>query len=442
MNISNIIIQIQRILREENDPLTALTLAKSIQNLEVGNVNVVSTIGDLPTLPLSVEGELYLVEDDEDLYYNIGSEWVFLPVVIESIAYSWGVNEFGKLGDGTTTNKSSPVTVIGGISNWKQVSAGLNHGLGVTENGIAYGWGGGGSIGNNSNLPSSSPAMVSGGIENWKQVSAYLHSLAVTEEGIAYSWGAGNNGVLGDGTTITKSSPVTVIGGITNWKQVSAGQEHSLGITESGIAYAWGRNTNFQLGDLTNVNKSSPITVVGGITNWKQVSAGYSHSLGLTETGILYAWGRGTQGKLGDGTAVTKSSPVTVVGGITNWKQVSASYGSTAITENGIAYAWGGNYFGRIGDGTTDNRSSPVTVIGGITNWKEVSDFGFNSAIGVTEDGKIYAWGSNSDGVLGDGTTINRSSPILISGDLNSWMTVSGGRGHAIAILSSGRKTL
>jgi hypothetical protein len=142
---------------------------------------------------------------------------------------------------------------------------------------------------------------------------------------VAYAWGANDFGQLGTENTTSTTSPVTVVGGITNWTQLSGGYRHSLGVTSTGIAYAWGRNQYGRLGDGTETNRSSPVTVVGGITNWSQLSAGTStHSLGLTSTGIAYAWGANSTGQLGDGTTTSRSSPVTVVGGITNWSQVSA----------------------------------------------------------------------------------------------------------------------
>jgi alpha-tubulin suppressor-like RCC1 family protein len=114
-----------------------------------------------------------------------------------------------------------------------------------------------------------------------------------------------------------------VAGGITNWSQIDASDNNNLAIA-GGIAYAWGPNNFGQLGTNSTAPSSSPVTVVGGITNWSQVSAGQHHSLGLTDTGVLYAWGRNNYGKLGDGTTNNRSSPVTVIGGLTNWSQVAA----------------------------------------------------------------------------------------------------------------------
>jgi alpha-tubulin suppressor-like RCC1 family protein len=306
-----------------------------------------------------------------------------LGVTSTGIAYGWGYNGKGGLGDGTTTSRRSPVTVVGGITNWSQVDAAWGtHSLGVTSAGIAYAWGYNsyGQLGTGNTTSSRSPVTVIGGITNWSQLSAGgEHSLGVTSAGIAYAWGRNNTfgglaGRLGDGTTTNRSSPVTVVGGITNWSQVSAGLQHSLGLTSTGIAYAWGINLYGNLGDGTQTSRSSPVTVVGGITNWSQVSAGNQHSLGLTSAGIAYAWGLNTSGRLGDGTTGNKSSPVTVVGGITNWSQLNGGLThSLGLTSTGIAYAWGSSNTGQLGDGTTTSRSSPVTVVGGITNWAQLS---------------------------------------------------------------------
>ena len=159
---------------------------------------------------------------------------------------------------------------------------------------------------------------------DWLNNFSTVYDTSSVISGIAYAWGYGNAGRLGDDTLIDKSSPVTVVGDITNWSQVSAGIAHSLALTDNGIAYAWGDNSLGELGDGTIVSRSSPTIVVGGITNWSQVDAGSTHSVGVTTNGIAYGWGSNLFGKLGDNTTVSKSSPITIIGGITNWFQISA----------------------------------------------------------------------------------------------------------------------
>jgi alpha-tubulin suppressor-like RCC1 family protein len=441
MNITNIILELQRISQTTEDTFTLMVLSKVIQQLEVGKVEVVSTINNLPSLPLETDGNIYLVESDSELYYNVGSDWYSFPLKIDNILYAWGENISGQLGDETNIRRSSPVTVIGGITNWSQISAGGQHTIALTDAGILYAWGSGanGRLGNNTVTNRSSPVTVIGGITNWSQISAGGgHCLALTDTGILYAWGNNTRGQIGDETITPRSSPITVVGGITNWSQISANY-HSLALTDTGILYAWGGgfSTNFgQLGDGTSVFRSSPVTVIGGITNWSQISAGGQHTIALTDAGILYAWGDSVSGQLGDGTNTRRSSPVTVIGGLTNWSQISAGDAHTiALTDTGILYAWGSALSGEIGTGDTISKNSPVTVVGGITNWSQVSAGGAVT-MALTGTGILYAWGFGGYGYVGDGTTISRSSPVTVVGGITNWSQISPGNQHSVAIVT------
>jgi alpha-tubulin suppressor-like RCC1 family protein len=428
-----------------------LVLSKAVEKLKVGTVNVISSISELPELPLALDGRLYLVDTDSELYINVDSEWKIFPIILENITYAWGYNAYGQLGTNNLTHTSSPVTAVGGILNWSQLVAGNNHSLGITITGVAYAWGNNanGRLGDGTTTNRSSPVTVIGGITNWSQVSASRtdgNSLGVTSDGIAYGWGRNIVGAAGDGTTTQRTSPVSVVGGLT-WSQLSAGGQHSLGITTTGVAYAWGDGGSGRLGDGTTVNKSSPVSVVGGLT-WSQLSAGGQHSLGITTTGIAYGWGNNygsfgsASGVLGDGTTTSRTSPVTVVGGITNWSQVSAGNGhSLGLTSAGIAYGWGANEFGESGDGTRTSRLSPVTVVGGITNWSLLSA-GNIASLGITTTGQAYGWGYgeyfNGGGRLGNGTTSNFSSPVAVLGPSN-WTDIVIGNHHGLGIITQAK---
>jgi alpha-tubulin suppressor-like RCC1 family protein len=291
-------------------------------------------------------------------------------------AWAWGSNTNGRLGDNTAVSKSSPVSVVGDFTDWCQVSAGC-HSVGLRTNGTAWAWGrnGTGAVGDNSIVAKSSPVQVVGDFTDWCQVSAGSdHSLGVRQSGTAWSWGCNGSGRLGDNTTVNRSSPVSIVGDFTDWCQVSAGNLHSLAVRQTGTAWAWGCNSIGQLGDNTVVSRLSPVQVVGGFTDWCQVSAGQTHTLGVRTNGTAWAWGAAGQGKVGDNTAVNKSSPVSVVGGFTDWCQVSASIRhSLGARQNGTAWAWGCNTNGQLGDDTITNKSSPVSVIGGFTDWRQVS---------------------------------------------------------------------
>ena len=419
---------------------TQLAQLSGIQTSLENSKYVVANIAALPDAALNT-GRFAYVTTEEEFYFSDGEQWTnswdSSYTVLSSVAYAWGRNQFGNLGDNTATYRSSPVTVVGGITNWSSISAGFFHSLGVTDAGIAYAWGWNdrGQLGDGTTTNRSSPVTVVGDITNWSSVSAgSRHSLGVTDAGIAYAWGLNNNGQLGDSTTADKSSPVTVVGDITNWSLIAAGWYHSIGVTDAGVAYAWGRNDYGELGDNTTVDKSSPVTVVGGITNWSLVSAGSYHSLGVTDAGVAYAWGRNNYGQLGDDTTAGRSSPVTVVGDITNCSLVSAGYDySIGVTDAGIAYAWGRNQFGNLGDNTTVSKSSPITVVGDITNWSLVVA-GYSRSLGVTDTGVAYAWGRNDFGQLGDDTTDGRSSPVTVVGGITNWSLVAAGFYHSLAL--------
>ena len=207
--------------------------------------------------------------------------------------------------------------------------------MGIRANGTMYSWGDNfnGQLGINITIGGnrSSPVLVAGGLTDWIQVSAGNKSLsgsslAIRATGQLYSWGSNQNGILGDNTVVARSSPVLVAGGFTNWIQASLGFNHSLAIRATGQLYSWGGNNSGHLGHntATTVSTSSPVLVAGGFTDWVQASAGNTHSLGIRATGQLYAWGLASSGILGDNTVVTKSSPVLVVGGFTDWVQSSS----------------------------------------------------------------------------------------------------------------------
>ena len=146
-----------------------------------------------------------------------------------------------------------------------------------------------------------------------------------------------------------------------------------------------------------------------------RVSAGGAHTCGVTSGGAAYCWGSNGDGELGDGTTADRLSPVPVAGGV-SFAAVSAGDGgdTCGVPAGGAAYCWGYNYFGQLGDGTTTNRSSPVLVTGGVSFAAVSAGPGGDFTCGVTSGGAVYCWGYNGNGELGDGTTTNQSSPVLV----------------------------
>jgi alpha-tubulin suppressor-like RCC1 family protein len=201
--------------------------------------------------------------------------------------------------------------------------------------------------------------------------------------------------------------------------------------------WAWGYNVNYQLGDGTTASKSSPVLVLSGGTNWTQVKSGYTHSAAIKTDGTLWTWGYDDYGQLGvNASAITRSTPVQTVAAGTTWKQVDCSWTTTtAIKTDGTLWLWGRNNYGQLGDGTTTNRSSPVQITG--TTWKFVSVGQYNGAA-IKTDGTLWSWGYNYYGLLGDATTTSRSSPVQIYGGGTNWKQVSVGHSNVGAIKSDG----
>ena len=262
---------------------------------------------------------------------------IFVPADLfrDGNLFTWGSGTYGKLGDNTTTSKSTPVTTFAGGTNWKQVSAG-NHCAAIKTDGTLWTWGAGssGRLGNNAAINRSTPVTTFAGGTNWKQVSVgNEHCAAIKTDGTLWTWGSVNYGQLGDNDTTNSYTPVTTFAGGTNWKQVSGGDNYCAAIKIDGTLWTWGIGTSGQLGNNAATDRSTPVTTFAGGTNWKQVSAGNIHCAAIKTDGTLWTWGQGSDGRLGDNTVTSKSTPVTTFSGGTNWKQVSSGanfFGSCA----------------------------------------------------------------------------------------------------------------
>jgi len=410
------------------------------QDITVDLVQKVSTCTNLPAASNNTGRFIYL-EDKKCYVYSNGAEWTSNPSSIQTSvngAWAWGSNSCGQLGDNTIVSKSSPVSVVGGFTDWCQISAGQNHSVGLRTNNTIWAWGCNtyGTLGNNSTTNSCSPVSVVGGFTDWCQVSTQGEfTVGLRANGTIWTWGRNNFGQLGDGTAVDKSSPVSVVGGFNDWIHINAGPTQGLGIRANGTAWAWGNNTSGKLGDGTVVSTSSPVSVIGGFTDWCQLAGANNHSIGLRSNGTVWAWGLNVNGELGDGTLVGKSSPVSVVGGFTDWCQVSASYGhNAAVRLNGTLWTWGLNSYGVLGDGTIVGKSSPVSVVGGFLDWCQV-DTGQRHDVAIRTNGTAWAWGLNIQGNLGDNTTVNKSSPVSVVSEFTNWRQVSAGRCHTLGIV-------
>jgi alpha-tubulin suppressor-like RCC1 family protein len=358
--------------------------------------------------------------------------------------WTCGYNNNGQLGDSTIVTKSSPVQTIAGGINWRQVACGTYHTAAIKTDGTLWLWGYNpyGQLGDSTLVTKSSPVQTIAGGTNWKQVAAgSFHTAAIKTDGTLWAWGSNFYGNLGNSDRSTKSSPVQTIAGGTNWKQVAAGSVHTAAIKTDGTLWNWGYNGDGRLGDSTTISKSSPIQTIAGGTNWKQVAGGYYHTAAIKTDGTLWTWGDNYYGQLGASTTTSKSSPVQTIAGGTNWKQVSCGqYHIAAIKTDGTLWNWGRNNNGQLGDSTPTSKSSPIQTIVGGTNWKQVTCGNLHIAA-IKTDGTLWMWGNNSNSQLGDSAAgLPKSSPVQTIARGNNWKQVAGGSGsfHTAAIQEMG----
>ena len=351
--------------------------------------------------------------------------WTFAPTPL----YSWGQNDLGQLGLGNVTNYSSPKQ-ISATDSWLQISGGYKFFTGVKVNGTLWTWGwnnfGQLGLGNTTNYSS---AKQVGSLTNWQSVSnGSYHVLAVKTDGTLWSWGYNAQGGLGLGNTTNYSSPKQ-IGSGTNWVTVAAaGVFNSYAIKTDGTLWAWGRNTEGELGLGNTTDYSSP-KQVGALTNWSKISGFYYGVLAIKTNGTLWAWGKNNYGQLGLGNTTYYSSPKQV-GALTNWSGLATSMAVAvavgASKTDGTLWMWGDNSYGQAGQGTSGTTFSSPKQVGSLTNWTSQISIGQLTVNAVKSDGTWWSWGGGLYGTLGRGNTTSYSSPKQL-GALTTWIKVAAG---------------
>ena len=336
-----------------------------------------------------------------------------LAIKTDGSLWAWGNNANGQLGDGTTISKFEPVQ-IGTESNWSMVSAGGDYSMAIKTDGTLWAWGNRarGQLGDGSTTGRMTEPHQIGTDTDWVSISVgSSHTMAIKADSSLWAWGDNDQGRLGDSTSAHRSTP-TQIGDDTNWGMVSAGSQHTTALKTDGTLWAWGFNSYGQLGGATTGTSSYIPLQIGTDTDWTAISStAGSHSLALKANGTLWAWGRNSQGQLGDGSTVDKHEP-TQITTETDWRSITAgSIHSAAIKLDGTLWAWGYNSYGTLGDGTSTNRNNP-TPIGTDTTW--VSLAADSHTMAIKADGSLWTWGRNGNGRLGDGTSVDKLEPIQI----------------------------
>jgi alpha-tubulin suppressor-like RCC1 family protein len=366
----------------------------------------------------------------------------------------WGSGFDGQLGNGATSDQSTPVDVLaagenpGGtaLSGITQIAAGAQHTCALTTSGGVQCWGYGfrGQLGNGARSDQSTPVDVlatggSGNLSGVAQITAGgFHTCALTTSGGVKCWGGGTSGQLGNRATPTEqSTPVNVVaaggsGTLSDVTQITGGLTHTCALTTTRGVKCWGRGADGQLGNGATSGHSTPVDVVasggfGTLSNATQITAGDSHTCALTTTRGVKCWGYGDDGQLGNGATSNQSTPVDVAtyvgnGLLSGVAQITAGgYHTCALATSGGVKCWGRGTNGQLGNDATPNpQSTPVDVVaagggGALSDGNQITA-GFLHTCALTTSGGVQCWGRGAVGQLGNGANpTTRTTPVDVT---------------------------
>ena len=335
------------------------------------------------------------------------------PLGPSGIVKCWGENRAGDLGDGTTFNRMTPVTVTG-LSGVKALALGAVHTCALIADGTVKCWGanGAGQLGDGTTTARLSPVAVPG-LSGVKGISAGgATTCAVLTNATMKCWGLNNYGQLGDGTTTNRSSPVTVAG-LSQVASTSGSATHRCAVLTTLALKCWGQNNFGQLGDGTTINRFTPKAVASLAGTVQAVLARGGHTCARVTGARVKCWGENSYGQLGDGTTVNRSTPG-FVSTLTNVNVIGGGLHHTcAHVTSGAVKCWGRNNFGQLGDGTQQNRAVPVSnpIVSAVS-----FEGGTTYSAARRSTGGIRTWGENNLGQLGDGMPQGRLTPGPVSG--------------------------
>ena len=273
------------------------------------------------------------------------------------------------------------------------------------------------------------------GEEIVKVVAGGSHTAVLTSLGRVFTWGENTVGALGDGTTIDKNIPVDITDmfGLAEGEfitNISLGYSHSAALSSQGRLFTWGNNLDGQLGDGTNIDRLLPTDITNNFNlefgeNFIWIALGGFHSFALTSDYRIFTWGANESGQLGDNTTISKNLPVEITDNFEldlSEHVLYASLGfrhSAILTSDDRLIVWGDNTYGQLGDSTYENSLLPIDITDNFSlNPLEYIirfSLGYNHSAVITSEGRLFIWGSNEGGQLGDGTFVDKNTPILAS---------------------------
>jgi alpha-tubulin suppressor-like RCC1 family protein len=361
--------------------------------------------------------------------------------------WAWGDNGYGQVGNATLVDQLSPLQVLAASARG-MVAAGTWFSYVLRADGTLWGFG----LNENYQIGSTSPFTVPApvqmtGISNIRAVSAgHDFILALRADGTVWGWGNNGRTQLGDGTSVSRSTPTRVrdpedatgVKPLGNVAAVSAGFSHSLALRSDGTVWAWGYNDHGQIGDgsTASVVRFVPVKVPN-LTHVVAVAAGGNHSLALSSSGTVWAWGQNADGQLGIGSTASSSSPVQVPNLEGVVAVVPGAASSLALKADGTVWAWGNNQFGQLGNGQQPvGRSTPARVMG--IDQVVALTFHNHTVLALRADGTLWGWGYNHSGQVGTGTPSYSAVSPVRSVVLDGLVSISGGTAHSLVMRADG----
>ena len=356
---------------------------------------------------------------------------------VSGTAWAWGRNDSYQLGDGTTVTRYAPVQVLSGGQPFTNVTAvaasqwnNYKWSMALRTDGSVWtwGWNNYGQLGDGTTTTRCNPWKVTA-ISNLVAVSAgSTHSVVLDNRSNVWSWGRNDYGQLGNGTNcyyeVPNPTPVQSL--ISNVIAIAAGGFHTLALKRDGTVWGWGRNIYGELGDGTSTSRFTAVQAVG-LSNITAIAAGSDNSLALRSDGTLWQWG------LGGGFPTSPAfTPMQVA--ISNVVALCAGANHVmAVKADGSVWAWGQNAYGQFGNGALNPLGSaypPVqTWFSNVVALRAGTDY----TLALDGSGGVWGSGNNAYGQLGDGTNVTRITPVKNAGS-RDFIAISPGYEHAVAI--------
>ncbi len=342
--------------------------------------------------------------------------------------WAWGENQYGSLGDGTTTNHPTPVKpIINNVAELYPQSAG--HTFALKNDGTLWAWerNWDGRIGAGEEITGqSAPVKI---LDNVDKIFPHeKHSFALQTDGTLWAWGLNNHGQLGDGTTTNRFEPVLI--DIANVVRVFPANDRTYAILSNATLWAWGNNQHGKLGDGTTAGRTRPVIIMEDV---KKVYPLDKHTFAFKNDHSLWSWGHNWYGQLGLGSNDNQLEPAQInLSGVTNFYPREKH--AFAMKEDGSLWSWGYNWYGQLGDGSITNRTRPVQIP--VEDIREVFPHQDHTFL-LKNDQSLWGWGHNWDGRLGDNSSAHiRPKPVLITDNIKNAYIMEK---HAFALDNQGK---